>query len=148
MTNTLTLCPELDKLRNKELSFWCYVYATVPYVNWTTLTDTFIVKNAQDSHVRFWKDLLVMPILWAWNSIVCESDVKILGHPLTRGRIYYVYKTKLIFIKSLSTRTAYGDIQFIFNSNPELYDQNELQRMLSPHREKLKELLIQFAYYF
>ena len=119
----MKLDPELDKLRNKELSFWC------AYTNWS-------LKVA-------WEYTRYTDWLHPWD----KEDKVIIWHPLTWWRICHLLWAWINLntknIQSLiSTRWS---MVAIFDYNSDLYDQNELQRMQSPYRPELKELLIKFS---
>lgn len=64
--------------------------------------------------------------------------------PLTWGRITYLAQVHSDWwdLDNVSSK-----ILDIFDNNRALYDQNELQRMTSPKRPELRELLIKFAEY-
>ena len=128
----------LDKLRDKTLSFWCVISI---YDNDYDLHECRIIWN-------HYKDYVFTTDIW----IVGEA-LNIIWHPLTRWRIEYSRRsiTKKIIEYNIQDdyplRLMYDEIRRFLNRNYELYNQSELERMQSPHREKLKELLIQFSNY-
>lgn len=134
------LMPELDKLRNKELSFGCYISYSE---NWHNYVEKIIFHD-DFPHVFDWVDDLYCT----------DSDYTIIWHPLTRWRICYLHQ-------SLQKRDDWYDHPDLSEKHPNtllegmyylfdtygLYDQNELQRMQYEKRPELKELLIQFSNY-
>ena len=102
---------ELDKLRDKTLSFWCVIIKS----DWT------IYRSSG-----------------AWWTMPVSN--KIIWHPLTRWRIVYL-RSKINQCKD------WFSLEMFFHGNKEFYNQSELERMKSPHREELKKLLIQFSNY-
>ncbi len=155
MTNTL--CPELDKLRNKELSFWCMLELNE--------------KAGMSWYIQRWNNFILLsnnaPKLYVkhWNTVDQEEifihDVKnIIWHPLTRGRIIHLSETIEVWpwkrgdMDTMDERVAniekwvsiFGSIK-IFLANHKLYDQNELQRITSEKRPELKKLLVEFSKY-
>lgn len=162
----------LDKLRDKTLSMWCLLnfkeeqlhkwYGTVflyKYVReWSSSSEWYdwgrVSKwQLQCSNMRNWE----FKIIWLidrsimyrkpdeeWEYIcdeLVEKYFDILWKSLTRWRIEYLHQTKN------NDTDEYWDINELFLFNPELYNQSEIERQQSPHREKLKKLLIQFSNY-
>ena len=155
----------LDKLRDKTLSFGCILnYSKWPNQN---IQHRIVDTNAL---LTYDKDKWLFEHEFEYK-YVPNIDYIIIWHPLTRWRI------KLLFIKSFNENiklwAEYSkdaprfideryyenanirnriialeeSLQNIFEDNIELYDQSELERMESPHRPKLKEILIQFSNY-
>lgn len=118
------LIPELDKLRDKTLSFWCKVLLVWWWYLVLVNKEKFSLYDTED-----------------WNRIDSWNIDLIVWHPLTRWRIEYLHQTRN------NDTDEYWSIHELFLFNPELYDKSELERMQSPHREELKKLLIQFSNY-
>lgn len=130
------LDPILDKLRNKELSFWCFIkenpWDTPLWATW----GTFRYGSKADTEDR------------SYDTIV--------GHPLTRWRICHVYN-KLEWHCSDYDEEKYDSFQYevrdafvdmeILMDNYSLYDQTELEWQKSEKRPELRSLLIQFSNY-
>ena len=130
----MILDPELDKLRNKELSFGCRI--TVQFDWQVTYIDkiNYLLEN--------WNCRTVGPSVE--RNIISNN-----WHPLTWWRICHLLWAWINLntknIQSLiSTRWS---MAAIFDYNSDLYDQNELQRMQHEKRPELKVLLKQFAEY-
>lgn len=153
-----TLDPALDKLRSKELSFWCFI-ETYIHSEAVRITELFDVASDDITAYNIWDELP------HWEDIYCRVSVyswdfwlnhikNILWHPLTRGRI------QLLMVGMEATLTEkmilngvwieeveiVGWLYRIFKENT-LYDQTEIERMTSPKRPELRELLIKFAEY-
>lgn len=136
------LIPELDKLRDKKLSFGCVLELTEEYRSW------FITLPKWENVLYAWfenKYWTVIKIDKVGDNPQWMIKYKILWHPLTRWRIehYYRnngtdYKYTLIYIQ-IHTRFE--------NSRKTAYNQSELERMQHEKRPELKELLIQFSNY-
>lgn len=143
-----TLDPALDKLRNKELRFWCFIETDI-HSEAVRITELFDVASDDITAYNIWDELP------HWEDIYCRVSVyswdfwlnhikNILWHPLTRGRITYLAQ---IHSDWWDLDNISSQVLDIFDDNRELYDQNELQRMTSPKRPELRELLIKFAEY-
>lgn len=133
------LCPELDKLRNKEKSFGCFVF----------------------QKARWWVGYY-RAVRFDWTTVECWGyelydieDYNILWHPLNWWRIEHL--SDLHWTEQLDPNVTLDAIQEqydtihmidIFLTWHSLKDQNELQRQTNEKRPELKELLIQFASYF
>lgn len=156
------LTPELDKLRDKELSFWCYVYAMSNNNDDWVMKNTFIVHKTENSLHKFWKNLLI--IWWRWYREVYESNVEIIWHPLTRWRInqlemdicmseYKDYNDSVEWTEVMLDFWLSGEITPIVAKIEHillykwLWDKSEIERMKHEKRPELKELLIQFSNY-
>ena len=120
---------ELNKLRDKTLSFWCFIkeypWESMLWAAWWT----FRSWSKQDSEDRVYDE-----ILW---------------HPLTYWRIYSLsYKLRSTKSWKVADEILYNktDIERILKEK-DLIDKTELERQQSPHREELKELLLKFSNY-
>lgn len=135
------LIPELDKLRNKELSFWC-IYRILWYDE-TIDRSGVIFKQTRDE--------------WIWKTIDDGWDVRdawfiewrereqIIWHPLTAWRIWKLWYDSFAITGSNIIHTMQCimiDIQAMW-----LADKTEVERQRHQKRPELKELLIQFSNY-
>lgn len=121
------LDPILDKLRNKELSFWCFIkenpWDTPLWATW----GTFRYGGKADTEDR------------SYDTIV--------GHPLTRWRICHLHnKLELEWNDQYEAWDAFVDMEILMD-NYSLYDQTELEWQKSEKRPELRSLLIQFSNY-
>lgn len=129
---------ELDKLRNKEKSFWCYVFQKARWeVNY------YRAVWFEWTKVECW-----------WFELYDIEDYNIIWHPLTRWRIEHLFRNNKPadpdWTSCIPYRfdKCYRDIGFCLNEMWETaYDQNELQRQLHAKRPRLKGLLKQFSDY-
>lgn len=139
------LAPELDKLRDKTLSFWCIihhdseicpdgcsidewrcVYTDREWINCISYEEEWSHQNTQ-SHISF------------------DYKYEVHGHPLTRWRIAYLFQTNVDWWDKDYIASKVLDV---FESSLELYNQDELQRIEDKKvRLELKGLLIQFSNY-
>jgi len=148
------LCPDLDKLRNKELSFWCVIRCEwkESYILWHHINRTRI-PSADEYCYK------IMSLKLRWEDISSNYNnfewYDILWHPLTWWRIEHL--SDLHWTEQMHPNATLDAIQEqydtihmidIFLTWYFLKDQNELQRMEHEKRPELKELLIQFASYF
>lgn len=138
----MKLIPELTNLRSKELSFWCIIKVQ-EYDTWEYYPNDWQYVTIIDDNIYF---------VWNWETH--QVDIKkdesyytgwllkeIVGHPLNRWRICRMHKWGY-------SGDIYLDINGFFWFHLEMLEQDELQRMESPHREELKPLLIEFSKYF
>lgn len=157
-----TLDPQLNKLRNKELSFGCVIS-----YQW----NDFRIQGVDDGE---WQDgewnIIRCLIIGSGRPMLKDWSYSIIWHPLTRGRILTTYnqafrdnnETLISYTKDTSNIdkryrelskknwalvATIHQIESIFNEDFVLYEQNELQRMTSPKRPELRELLVKFAEY-
>ena len=118
---------ELDKLRDKTLSFWCVVDIWRQWPNPLIRCLTIWYNKYKDID---------------WEYIYEEfCPDNIIWHPLTRWRIEYLHHTKN------DNTEEYWYILSLLRDNPELYNQSELERQTHEKRPELKKLLIQFSNY-
>ncbi len=156
------LIPELDKLRNKELSFWCRVIDKTHSFFWKSVPEEMIiVSKGMEFHETDWVYFGILH--YRWNDIVnfLTKDIlygekyEIIWHPLTRWRLSKIFREKKILeIKSNWTKIIdenfwklYYLIKLRFDNNVYMYDQSELERMQHEKRPELEKLLIQFTNY-
>lgn len=129
---------ELDKLRDKTLSFGCVIFEKSWWeVNYHRIT-TVKKQDNWEYTCECW-----------WYEIFDISDYNIIWHPLTLWRIEHYYRNNYPINKPVHKYiTVHTQIYRWFESNRETaYNQSELERMQSPHREELKKLLLQFSNY-
>lgn len=137
MKNTFTLCPELNKLRNKELSFGCLVGIKETTKRFWAWGDEWCLRYVND------EGLTCSDYNWEWGSV--EPITTIIWHPITWWRVQHLYReTKQE--RDFNYYDCKNKIEQWLVDN-KCFDQNELQWMESPHREELKELLIKFSNY-
>lgn len=141
---------ELDKLRDKTLSFWCKIIDKTHSFFWKSVPEEMIIVSKS---MEFYETDWVYLLHYRWNptvnfpieDILDGEKCEIIWHPLTRWRIEHYYKNNgtdykytQIYIK---IRTRFE------NSREKAYNQSELERMQHEKRPELKELLIQFSNY-
>ena len=130
-----TLDPKLSKLRNKELSFWCYcagnkiisgirTYGIYVLTRWFTML--YSIETKQDEPVY-------------------ADTLEIIWHPLTRGRIWQMWYNQFLedggnVIDTM--QCIWLDLQSMW-----VADKTEIERMQQPKRPELRELLVQFSNY-
>lgn len=141
-----TLDPQLDKLRNKELSFGCY-YKEVDgdcLSDWLYATFFSYRVIAEIYYDADWLPYIgnYLDVVGVWDDFTNEPErsITIIWHPLTRWRIFKLHRTHEAW-------DAYNDLHRFFCEYEELADKDETERMTSPKRPELRELLIQFSNY-
>lgn len=123
------LIPELDKLRNKELIFWCIIYQDYlqKYFTVTKVYDEDNIATVEsDLHTQL-------------------NEVEVIWHPLTAWRIRKLWYDNFTITGSNIIHTMQCimmDIQAMW-----LADKTEVERQRHDKRPELKELLIQFSNY-
>ena len=136
----------LDKLRDKTLSFWCKIIDKTHSFFWKSVPEEMIIVSKS---MEFYETDWVYLLHYRWNptvnfpieDILDGEKCEIIWHPLTRWRIEYLHHTKN------NDTDEYWSIHELFLFNPELYNQSELERMQHEKRPQLRELLIQFSNY-
>lgn len=151
------LSPELDVLRNKELTFWCHLSLNYEWLdkikrikalwhNWWWNYSCFLridtSENKEEYDKDYWHCLIKEIKDWRYNTI---------WHPLTRWRIEYLvtnHKASPDENKDLLYRICINKILDIFTFNNKLFDQTELERMQHDKWNELYPLLVEFSTYF
>lgn len=136
----------LDKLRDKTLSFWCKIIDKTHSFFWKSVPEEMIIVSKS---MEFYETDWVYLLHYRWNptvnfpieDILDGEKCEIIWHPLTRWRIEYLHHTKN------NDTDEYWSIHELFLFNPELYNQSELERMQHEKRPELKELLLKFSNY-
>lgn len=132
----ITLDPALDKLRNKELSFW--LHFSLWNYDWVVISEWWEVR---------WKRWLQLE--WLRRQVFLEQ-AEIIWHALTWGRIEYLSNGRWKYTEEWfddNRFNSWQDIVTLLDTDPRLYDQTEIERMTSPKRPELRELLVKFAEY-
>ena len=118
---------ELDKLRDKTISFWCHII----WSKW--------------EWIIIWNEMILF-----WEKVFHWFDTQeMIWHPLTYWRIYSLsYKLRNTKSWKVADEILYNktDIERILKEN-DLIDKSELERQTHEKRSELKELLIQFSNY-
>lgn len=131
MTTQLTLCPELDKLRNKDLSFGCIT--TI----WTVITKDW--EKTMDGDWFIFDDY---PEL---------NEHDILGHPITWWRLDHL--SDLHWSEQINPDVTLDEIQEQYDTIHLIEirltqyfakDKTEIERMQHEKRPELKSLLTKF----
>lgn len=136
------MLPELDKLRDKTLSFWCIL-------KYTTWPNQHIQHRIVDSNalLTYDKDKWLFEHEYEYKYIP-TTEYKIIWHPLTRWRIEHCYRNNYPDRDVHKYTTIYAKIYKWFEHNRETaYNQSEIERQTHEKRPELKELLIQFSNY-
>lgn len=135
---------ELDKLRDKTLSFGCIVVRDQ--------RERTVTRNGVDKYL--WVDLTRGDQLDDYVDYQLTEVLVVIWHPLTRWRIEHIFRNNKPadpdWTSCIPYRfdKCYRDIGFCLNEMWETtYDQNELQRQLHAKRPRLKGLLKQFSDY-
>lgn len=138
----IMLIPELDKLRNKEMSFGCYCTG---FYDW--LDETVCGKFIGTEEDYIWTDWIrsIHGYILYNNEIKFVKWIEAFSHPLTWWRICYINRKEGLY--NMDVRVWFRKIEDVFQKYRVLYDQNELQRMEHEKWPELKELLIQFTSY-
>lgn len=119
---------ELDKLRDKTLSFWCVVDIWRQWLNPLIRCLTIWYNKYKDID---------------WEYIYEEfCPDKIIWHPLTRWRIDHLDD-------NIENIDSYNICRYIWARLREshLLDKSEIERMQHEKRPELKELLLKFSNY-
>lgn len=126
---------ELDKLRDKTLSFGCVIFEKSWWdVNYHRIT----TAKKQDN----WEYTCEC---W-WYEIFDISEYNIIWNQLNRWRICYLYHESDNWYNQNKDHTI-NSIQDILINNYIMLNQSELERMQYEKRPELRELLIQFSNY-
>lgn len=142
---------ELDKLRDKTLSFGCRVIDKTHSFFWKSVPEEMIIVS---KNMEFYETDWVYLLHYRWNptvnfpieDILDGEKCEIIWNPLTRWRIYslrFKVNKQSILIDVWNT----VDNIWCLLSIMDMFDKTEIERMKSPHREELKKLLIQFSNY-
>lgn len=154
------LSPELDVLRNKELSFWCVAM----YINLKFhVRDEIITVYNVDNTENWIVDIIEIMSGHTYKNVYTSKEISnnnwsddnyiynIIWHPLTRWRIEYLvtnHKASPDENKDLLYRICINKILDIFTFNNKLFDKTELERMQYDKRNELYPLLVEFSTYF
>lgn len=151
----------LDVLRNKELSFGCYVRALHrcnhhnEAVFWIYISHT-VVKvdhNGNDTLVRLFVDGKFC-IVWSTRMQVLLNNY---WHPLTRWRLYQLWHWRKPAYLEVGEpeydRNEYNKFYLCFENIKDIFytiwfDKTEIERMKHDKRNELYLLLIEFVQYF
>jgi len=141
ITPMTTLDPALDKLRNKEVSFGCVVKSRgTEYI--------FLTRQDESYHTVATLDFRMFTVRGD------KLDDEIIWHPLTRGRLCHLGYPKLWNNKVHSREDTRCEEMWKLLINIEdllldmqSFDKTEIERMTSPKRPELRELLVKFAEY-
>lgn len=126
---------ELDKLRDKTLSFGCVIFEKSWWeVNYHRIT-TVKKQDNWEYTCECW-----------WYEIFDISDYNIIWHPLTLWRIYHIYWNVNQWNRDLAFYEVRHAIEQWLVDNNRL-DKSELERMQHEKRPELRELLIKFSNY-
>lgn len=146
---------ELDKLRDKTLSFWCHIisksiwiykkkWIKVLWHNWWWDYMCFYRVDTSENKEEYKKDFWYCLV-----EVIKNGSYEIIWHPINYWRIYSLsYKLRNTKSWKVADEILYNktDIERILKEN-DLMDKTELERQKSPHWEDLRELLIQFSNY-
>lgn len=162
---------ELNKLRDKTLSFWCRIIDKTHSFFWKSVPEEMIIVSKS---MEFYETDWVYLLHYRWNptvnfpieDILDGEKCEIIWNQLTRWRIEYLKKLKLIYYTSSFVWVEYNSIErqkashlcheFLwvcsqilikFDENIERYNQSELERMKHEKRPELKKLLLKFSNY-
>lgn len=135
---------ELDKLRDKTLSFWCLLNVSFydneehkylwKYISCVLNNNRFAVVDELIDYKN--------SLYWLWEFTKEDEWIEIIWHPLTRWRIDHLDD-------NIENIDSYNICRYIWAILREshLLDKSEIERMQHEKRPELKELLIQFSNY-
>lgn len=132
---------ELDKLRDKTLSFGCKF--SISWKEWWVERTWTLIKNT-GNWIRKTIDAN-LDIRDAWF-IEWREREQIIWHPLTLWRIYHIYWNVNQWNRDLAFYEVRHAIEQWLVDNNRL-DKSELERMQHEKRPELKKHLIQFSNY-
>lgn len=142
---------ELDKLRDKTLSFWCLLNVSFydneehkylwKYISCVLNNNRFAVVDELIDYKN--------SLYWLWKFTKEDEWIEIIWHPLTRWRIEHCYRDNYPINKPVHKYITMRTLIYRwFESNRETaYNQSELERMQHEKRPELKELLLKFSNY-
>lgn len=138
------LIPELDKLRDKTLSFWCVLWRYETEYDKELTMGTYISDNVPDEYTIQYR---VKLFNWKVIKMDSEYEYKIIWHPLTLWRIEHIYWSidKENRYDKLFVELKHLILKWIVDNN--IIDKSELERMQHEKWPELKELLLQFSNY-
>lgn len=160
MKTIIRLDPDLDKLRNKELSFGCVIDTAIYEKEQITITSLFdvcwsIEKFTIWDRLPHWEKIYCRVLEYGWNFGI-DNIYNTIWHPLTRWRAERMGmkamspdikdEVETYIDRFESVKKIMFDIRIILSSY-HLIDKNELQWQAHEKRPKLKDLLKQLSDY-
>lgn len=140
---------ELDKLRDKTLSFWCIIQIIDNEWNFEYWT---VLRN------NHWFEILaLLGKKTNWYNTEYIKKTEIIWHPLTRWRLYQLWHWRKPAYLEVGEpeydRNEYNKFYLCFENIKDIFytiwfDKTEIERMKHDKRNELYLLLIEFVQYF
>jgi len=149
---------ELDKLRDKTLSFWCLLNVSFydneehkylwKYISCFLNSNRFAVVDELIDYKN--------SLYWLWPFTKEDEWIEIIWHPINWWRLYilrhWIKPSYLELWEPQYDHAKYNEFYLCFEDIKDLmyhiwFDKSEIERMQNEYWEDLKKLLIQFSNY-